>query len=580
MNSWWFRMKPRSIVKTIKWFPSFAKLEGEDWDKVDDTKISKFTRSHVKVTRRKYIYNAHGEDIKISYDDFMSGQYDEVDVESAARNDKITFEFFGFGYVDKSNIVRVTDMGRIIVNEKLNDEYILRQLLKIQFPSPVTSTRHSTFLFPLEILIKTYENFDYLNQYEIALLFGCTNVNELHMTIESIKQFRSEYNKLSSRINRELVSQLYKKILIETYPNIDNKPETYLDYADALTRAVTYTGLFLTHGRGYYKKLCIPDHSKDKLLQLQSKYHFVPNDSQDIDTYMKTYGDPTAFKLPWDNVNDRTLIVRNRLNKYIQLAKTSGIDKDILASDAQQIDMLIDSGNLDNLIRADEILSEKLLTLNEEIFILYESKKPETQREIIEKFLDIIEGNEDMAALWLEVNTWKSLVAITGNHRVIRNFKLEEDLTPRSFAPGIGNTPDMVVYVNGQILVSEVSLLSGVKQWINEGSSVVEHVLHFINDNKDKKDIYGIFISGSINNRTMWQFFILNRESWVGNRVPVIPLTLRQHIDIITYLYEKRKDIHYYTNIIIEISQNALKCDNYTQWKDNISQIIKNKLHT
>ena len=30
--AWGWRTKPRSVIKTIQWFKSFEKLEGEDWD--------------------------------------------------------------------------------------------------------------------------------------------------------------------------------------------------------------------------------------------------------------------------------------------------------------------------------------------------------------------------------------------------------------------------------------------------------------------------------------------------------------------------------------------------------------------
>ncbi|NMA67660.1 MAG: hypothetical protein GX957_15755, partial [Clostridiaceae bacterium] len=75
-------MKPRSILRTIEWFPSFAKLEGQDWNEVDRTKISKKTGRPVNVTRRKYIYDAHGEDYDITFDELLSGQYDTVEIES------------------------------------------------------------------------------------------------------------------------------------------------------------------------------------------------------------------------------------------------------------------------------------------------------------------------------------------------------------------------------------------------------------------------------------------------------------------------------------------------------------------
>lgn len=207
------------------------------------------------------------------------------------------------------------------------------------------------------------------------------------------------------------------------------------------------------------------------------------------------------------------------------------------------------------------------------MFIEVFSKRNETRKEIIEKFEDINDGSEDMAALWLECNTWKSLVAIKGNHRVKRGFKIEDDLTPRSFAPGAGNMPDMELYINGYILLPEVSLMQGVQQWEHEGSSVISHVLRFIEKYKDK-EVYGLFISKKMNIRTMWQFFILNRESWVGACVPVIPITISQYIAIIQHIYDNELTIYDLKDLITAIRKNALECPNYLEWEKNIPIII------
>lgn len=67
--------------------------------------------------------------------------------------------------------------------------------------------------------------------------------------------------------------------------------------------------------------------------------------------------------------------------------------------------------------------------------------------------------------------------------------------------------------------------MTGVRQWEHEGSSVIDHVLKFIKENEDRT-VFGLFISSSINIRTKWQFFILNKESWIGKTVPVIPMTI------------------------------------------------------
>lgn len=128
--------------------------------------------------------------------------------------------------------------------------------------------------------------------------------------------------------------------------------------------------------------------------------------------------------------------------------------------------------------------------------------------------------------------------------------------------------------MNGHILIPEVSLMSGVKQWEHEGSSVIDHVLKFIEMYKDK-NVYGVFISKSMNVRTIWQFFILNKESWIGRNVPVIPITISQYMDIIQFIYGKNLNIYDFTNLIVAINESAIEAPNYIEWEVNINTIIR-----
>ena len=83
----------------------------------------------------------------------------------------------------------------------------------------------------------------------------------------------------------------------------------------------------------------------------------------------------------------------------------------------------------------------------------------------------------------------------------------------------------MELYHDKYIIVPEVSLMTGVLQWEHEASSVIDHVLNIIKK-YENVDVIRLFISSKINVRTMWQFFILNKQSWMGAPVPVIPLTI------------------------------------------------------
>ncbi|MGL5245334.1 MAG: AlwI family type II restriction endonuclease, partial [Sarcina sp.] len=212
--------------------------------------------------------------------------------------------------------------------------------------------------------------------------------------------------------------------------------------------------------------------------------------------------------------------------------------------------------------------------LNEQVFIKYTSKQEQCRNEILERFDSIIKGTEDMAALWLECNTWKSLVAIKGEHNVKRNFTMELDLTPRAFAPGTGNTPDMELYMDNLIILPEVSLMTGVRQWEHEASSVVDHVFRFIKE-YESKNVIGLFISSKINIRTLWQFFILNKESWIGKPIPIIPLTLEQYKEIITKVYNNDIEINNFVNLLEKIRESISTLNNYTEWEKDIERILK-----
>lgn len=571
-------MKPRSVVKTIEWFPHFADLAGRNWDETVDGVKSRYKDKSIYPARREYIYNAHRDELDFvnNFHDYLSGMYDHNETESAGRNDKTSFEFFGFGYVEPNGTIRSTRIGDLIHNNKMSDELLLRQLLKIRFPSPAVGKKtDGEYVFPMEVILKAFQEFDTLNKFELGLLFGCSSIDKIDTTLNAIRTFKKEYVKLESRLDLAKVKELFEKIFKKAYPKVTNKLETYYkDYSDALSRALMYSGLFASRGRGLYAKVYIPEHSKLKVELLQKKYNFEYYDNESFIEYMNWFGDPYNITLPWENVENRKYLITKKveiLQKNIEEAKAK-IDNFI----APEINVfeLTEEKDKGELIELDIALSNQITSLNEELFIKYTSKTEEARTEIIEKFNDILQGNEDMGALWLEVNTWKSIVAMNGEHKLKRNFKIEEDLTPKSFAPGSGNTPDMELYKNGYIILPEVSLMTGVRQWEHEGSSVIDHVFKFI-EKYQSKEVYGLFISSRMNIRTIWQFFILNRESWIGKAVPVIPLTIEQYVNVLEFIYSNNLCIDDFKLLIELIHKNTFDCKSFGEWQNGIDNIIK-----
>jgi hypothetical protein len=517
----------------------------------------------------------------LSYDEYISGKFDSNETESTGRNDKTTFEFYGLGYVDKSGKIRVTKTGYLVSEDKIAEDLLIKQLLKIRFPSPAIHKKSNKeeYVFPMEVVLKCFTQFDSLNKFELGFLFMCNKIDKIDNLIDAIKEFKKRYNNIDNKLETKEVVKIFKDIKKKKFPLVKNKPETYYkEYSDALIRTLEYTGLFSQRGRGNYVKLFVPEHAKIKVKLLKEKYKFEYYEEKNFEEYMEWFGNPYNISLPWENKENIHTIIEDKINIFNYRLKEAekNISNFEYKEKAKKISDLfkIDKEDENEKLKIiDNELSQQLISLNEELFINYHSKTQEGREEIIEKFIDIEEGNEDMAALWMECNTWKSLIAINGSHRVKRNFKIEDDLTPKAFAPGTGNTPDMELYKNGYIIIPEVSLMRGVQQWEHEGSSVIDHVYRFINQFEDKQ-ILGLFISSSMNIRTIWQFFILNRESWIGKPVPVIPLTIKQYVEVIAFLYDKNLSIDDFKELIETIHIKTFEYEKFVDWENSIGNII------
>ena len=582
--SWSWKTKPRSILKTVRWFPYFAALEGQDWNE-KSINVSRKTGQPVHPVRRSYIYAAHRDEDQwlsaVAFEEYLSGQRDVNETEAHGRMDKGAFEFFGFGYVDRGGIIRVTRVGRRIQQGTFDEEDYLKQLLKLRLPNPVYQSgriKKEQFVFPMQLVLEAMETYGELSRNELALLFGCDTTDQMPLAMDAVGKFREQYAQLRNKNYTAKVKKLFANVYAETYDKIENAVDSYYEYAEAFFRSLLYTGLFTVSGRSIATKIRRAEHSLTKVTMLREQFRFAQPDFHDIDTYMEWFGDPDAVRLPWENPRERRTLIAQKAGmlaeRISQEPESATSWQQLSLSDIAQIKEAAE-GSSDAAVLKDyeEQLHSDLISYHENYFIHVASRTEEARTQIFQKFQDILD-NEDMSALWLEVNTWKSLVAVQGDHFVKRNFRIEEDLSPRSFAPGTGNTPDMELYSGEYVILPEVSLMTGVRQWEHEGSSVIDHVLSFMKKYEDRR-VMGIFLSSSLNERTVWQFFVLSRESWMGAPVPVIPLKITQYVELIKHMYEYEWKIDRLIELLEDISQYAGKCMDYREWWAEIPHRIR-----
>ncbi|MBM3498791.1 MAG: AlwI family type II restriction endonuclease, partial [Armatimonadetes bacterium] len=322
--------------------------------------------------------------------------------------------------------------------------------------------------------------------------------------------------------------------------------------------------------RSLYTRLRVPERSQLKFRQLLAEYPFgVRMDYGNAESFLAYYGDPYAVELPWDRPESLAEHVRRRAEALRQLLAERRTREPQLTLDIDPEAVLqsVEEAGYAELRDWNRRLEAGLIGEREREFVRHSARTEAARAEITAKFDEILAGGDDDAARWLEVNTWRSLVALDGDHTVVRRFGLEEDLTPRSFAPGVGNTPDMEYYSPRLVLVPEVSLMSGVRQWTHEGAAVVDHVFRLIGDHgEDARPVIGLFIAPTLHERTRWQFFVLNRQSWRGEPVPVIPFEVGVWRDLLAHAYEARLSSAELEELIFCLHRAAFAARDVSEW--------------
>lgn len=72
----------------------------------------------------------------------------------------------------------------------------------------------------------------------------------------------------------------------------------------------------------------------------------------------------------------------------------------------------------------------------------------------------------------------------------------------------------------------------------------------------------------------MWQFFLLNRESWLGKKIPVVPLTIPQYVAVIQHCYQQELPITELLSFLESLSLSAEKLADYHLWEQKIAKAV------
>lgn len=492
-----------------------------------------------------------------------------------SARDRINRAPKSLGFVVLSPRISITPAGIALLTSKRKEEVFLRQMLKFQVPSPYhkpTSKAASFWVKPyLEILrlVRTMGTlkFDELQIFGMQL----TDWRKFDDIVQKIEDFRiakvkyqGSYRTFKAEYLRDELTHIFEERIMngetQTRESSDTSLDNFLrtqssnmrDYADACFRYLRATGLVNVSHVG--KSLSIVSErigDVDYILQTVDRNPcFIDSEKN----YIEYLGDAEVPQLLTD---DRQRLVAKLHTEFPQIefnreAEISKL-KDLLADLTAQ--------------RKSDTLSRQVVEIKD--YKLYD--------DIQNTFKQIEKKELYDAPLMLEWNTWRAMTMLDGGD-IKANLIFDDFGNPLSTAQG--NMADIVCDYGDYILIVEVTMASGQKQYDMEGEPVSRHLGKM--KKTTGKPCYCIFIAPTINEACIAHFYALHRLniSYYGGKSTIIPLSL----NIFQKMLEDSYKVGYTPNshqvrCFLERSNELIEiCEDENQWFEEINKSAVNWL--
>lgn len=518
-------------------------FEGKKWNTETQT-------AFMEVLREEQFFNGKGEN----------------DPAFSAR-DRMNRAPKSLGFITLAPGIALTPAGKSLIASKRKEEVFLRQLLKFQVPSPY----HKPGAKAAEFWVKPY-----LELLRLVRVMGTLKFDELQIfgmqltdwhkfdtivrKIEAFRRAKTQHRGNYKKFKKEYLTNELKSIYTEriargetqTRESKDASLDKFLktqssnmrDYADACFRYLRATGLVNVSHVG--KSLSIVPERIEDVDYLLNTVDRNPCFVDDEARYVEYLGDAALPRLLTDDKQNLVSKLRKEFPR--------------LAFDEQQ-----DIAILKDLF-ADAAEARKNNTLRKQIAEIKDYKLYDD----IQHTFKLIEKNELYdAPLMLEWNTWRAMTMLDGGE-IRANLNFDDFGNPISTAQG--NMADIVCDYGDYLLIVEVTLASGQKQYEMESEPVSRHLGKV--KKTSGKPCYCLFVAPTINEACIAHFYALHNMniSYYGGKSVIIPLPLA----IFQKMLEDSYKASYIPNpaqikCFLDRSAELTKtCENETEWYNKI----------
>lgn len=585
-KTWFIPTSPRSPHKIRDELDLLARFEGYNWWEKDD--------------EGRLIHQLGFSEL-LAQSDFFEGTISEKYPDFSARDRCRAIFMFGFAYIDQNKILHITPAGRRLIDGVRIKELFLKQMLKWQFPSwqhggnPSTAHLYPTermSVFPFVETLRVVKDLEGVTKEEIAMfLLPSLNKVDFEQVVPKITTFREELEKQKSgRPRKQFVFNYHLKVFSEVYAEdietgeistresiteterdfLMKKRRNSLDYADAVIRYFQYTDFFTKS----FNKLVISRHKIVEVDRILKEMSFELKEYYDVDVFYRYMGDSSIPSLPWENISDmeeRIKSVHDKIKKYID--EIRALDSSF---EAPSLPKKPSIATVDNLSDYFYNLEHLLRELKKEL-LLRDVQRPNFVENIIEMYKRILDKDVIDPALFFEWNTWRAMLALNDCYTK-PNFQLDNELMPISIAGG--RKPDIEVYYKEDyVVLTEVTLSMGERQYDTEAEPVTRHVARFIEKGTRYGNdvVYGLFIAPKINPYTCHYFYVHLKEIEFYNIgfVKIIPLPLNEFISFLRFCTKRQCfNKRTFKELLGEIDNLKDKTNNGTEWYKSIIETV------
>lgn len=544
----------------IKGFLKVASLmEGEEWDVQGQKRFQ-----YLLVQKREYLNDPeNGQTFqKLNEEQIRWLSFKELDMpydiaisiieaknyvggaEMRGRQSMSPLRKLGLVYIDTNNKVRISDIGRKLINEEITDEeFFLDSLLKIQYPNPLDDSYPDMNIKPfigILALIKRVNDLcdergikaKGLSKDEFGI-FGLSLYD--YRTINSVAERVLEYRTQYEQIEDDDEKKIFKESFINTYLEDFKEPvKNVPEYADNMIRYFRQTKLFFIRGKYAYTYFDLEPRRMNEITSILENDDAKPlqfeTEKEWID-YFSTYG---TYVLPYETEGKLREIAMIVVNENYALSLELKKDYNWPSLDGA------------DRTRLKEIIGEQreLRTLLQNLKIKKDFFDVEKIEEVVEYLTYIVNHDRDrrlQSRMCLELEKWTNVALNIFNDAVLikPNTIVGDDNEPINTAPA--GVADIECYYNDFDSICEVTTLTSRDQWINEGQPVMRHLRSF--ENRTAAKCYCLFVAPRLHQDTVNTFWNSVKYEYEGKKQFIIPITIGQLIMLLNgvkKLHEKQ----------------------------------------